>query len=68
MACITLLATPMAMATTELARAVRDEATASWQTEGNAASHPLRLNWVVVTDTTSRQHLRMHWETAAEDC
>jgi len=68
MACITLLATPMAMATTELARAVHCESTASWQTSGNAASIPLRMNWVVVTDKTGRRRLRMEWETSARDC
>jgi len=67
MACITLPATPVTMATTGLARAVGYEATSSWQMEGNAASHPLRMNWVVVTDKPGPP-LRMEWEACAGDC
>ncbi|MFZ0774574.1 MAG: hypothetical protein ACLP56_15460 [Candidatus Sulfotelmatobacter sp.] len=48
MACMTLLAPPVAMATTQLARVIRYEVSAPWQ-EQNTECQPLRMSWVVVT-------------------
>jgi len=66
MACMTLLAQPMAMATTQLARVIRYEVSAPWE-EQNSGRQPLRMNWVVVTDKSGSRRLRMQWK-AAEDC
>jgi hypothetical protein len=66
MACITLLAQPMAMATTQLARVIRYEVSAPWQ-EQNTERQPLRMNWVVVTGKNGSRALRMQW-VADKDC
>jgi hypothetical protein len=60
MACITLIARPMAMATTQLARAIRYEVTVTQQLH-NIERLPLRMNWVVVTGKDGTRALRMHW-------
>jgi hypothetical protein len=60
MACMTLLAQPMAMATTQLARAIGYEVSAPWQHE-NTERQPLRMNWVVVTGKNGSGVLRMQW-------
>ena len=67
MACITLLAPPMAMTTTQLARAVRYENAAVWQFDGLLESKPLRLSWVVVTDADGNRRLQMHWASMVEE-
>lgn len=64
MACITLFAAPMAMATTQLARVIRYDDTSTGQPEENPARNSLRMNWVVVTDTNGKRALRMEWATA----
>ncbi|HME33808.1 MAG TPA: hypothetical protein VKF84_01125 [Candidatus Sulfotelmatobacter sp.] len=64
MACITLFAQPMAMATTQLVRAIHDENTFTRQQEGKAECRPLRMNWVVVTDKSGNPQLRMQWASA----
>ena len=64
MACITLLAQPMAVATTKLARAIHYEDAYPRQSESNVERNTLRMNWVVVTDRTGQQRLRMHWTSA----
>jgi hypothetical protein len=66
MACITFLAQPMAMATTQFARVIRYEASAPWQ-EQNTRRQPLRMNWVVVTGKNGNRVLRMQWATDG-DC
>jgi hypothetical protein len=66
MACITLFAPPMAMATTQLARAVHYEA-ASQQFDGSVPRNSLRMSWVVVTDNNGNRTLRMQW-ASDEDC
>jgi hypothetical protein len=66
MACITLLAQPMAMATTQLARVIRCDVSAPWQ-EQNTERQPLRMNWVVVTGKNGSRALRMQW-VADKDC
>jgi hypothetical protein len=66
MACIALLANPLAMTTTQLARATFHEASAPWQPEFNTESPALRMNWVVIIDKQGSRHLRMNW-AADED-
>ena len=63
MACITMIA-PMAMATTQLARVVRYEETQVPQ-ETRVERTPLRMSWVVATDSNGKRTLRMCW---AADC
>jgi hypothetical protein len=60
MACMTLLAPPVAMATTQLARVIRYEVSASWH-EQDTERQPLRMNWVVVTSKNGGRRLRMQW-------
>jgi len=67
MACITLFAQPMAMATTQLARVIRYEDASPWQRESSTQHNSLRMSWVVVTGSNGRRQLRMCW-AAAEDC
>jgi len=65
MACMTLFAQPMAMATTQLARVIhREDAFA--QLEGNLERNPLRMSWVVVTDGDGGQKLQMQWTPSAD--
>ena len=66
MACMTLLAPPVAMATTQLARVFGYEASAPRQ-EQHTERHPLRMNWVVVTGKNGSRVLRMQW-VANGDC
>jgi len=66
MACLTLLAQPMAMATTQLARVIRYEVSVPWL-EQNTGRQPLRMNWVVVTGKSGSRRLRMQW-MADGDC
>ena len=61
MACITLLAQPMAMATTQLTRATRYEVSAPWHLVQDAQRNSLRMNWVVVTGKDGNRRLRMQW-------
>jgi len=66
MACMTLFAQPLAMATTQLARVVHYEDASTSQFEAKALDrNPLRMSWVVVTDRDGKPQLRMHW---ASDC
>jgi len=67
MACITLLAQPLAMATTQLVRAIPRDDAFTWQQESNAERNGLRMSWVVVTDQQGNRQLRMQWASAA-DC
>ena len=61
MACITLLAQPMAMATTLLVSAVQREENFSERVEPNVEHNSLRMSWVVVTDENGERQLRMRW-------
>ena len=63
MACMTLIA-PMAMATTQLARAVRYEETFVSQ-ETRVERTPLRMSWVVATDGNGKRTLEIEWQTSA---
>jgi len=60
MACITLTAQPLAMATTQLARAVHCECDSTWQFQ-SAERTALRMSWVVVTGSDGKPHLGMRW-------
>ena len=66
MACMTLLAQPMAMATTQLARVIRYEVPVRQQ-EPNTERKPLRMNWVVVTGKNGSRELRMQWIEAEDE-
>jgi hypothetical protein len=65
MACMTLFAQPMAMATTQLARVLPYE-DACTQLEGNPEHNSLRMSWVVVTDDNGGKKLQMQWTPSAE--
>jgi hypothetical protein len=58
MACMTLLASPMAMATTQFARVFRLRRAAPWP-EQYTGRQPLRMNWVVVTGKNRSRVLRV---------
>jgi len=60
MACIAVF-TPMAMATTQVARVIRYESAEPWILEKTMARQPLRMNWVVVTDKDGKRALRAKW-------
>jgi hypothetical protein len=66
MACITLFAQPLAMATTQLARVIRYEDVPTWQLENNAERNILRMSWVVVTDSNGNRKLQMQWTPSAK--
>ena len=61
MACITLFAQPMAMATTQLAREIRYEVSVQQQWTDDTKRQLLRMNWVVVTGKDGSRQLRMQW-------
>jgi hypothetical protein len=61
MACMTLLAQPVTMATTQLAREIPYKVSNPWQWTHNTERQPLRMNWVVVTGKNGRRQLRMQW-------
>ena len=65
MACMTLFAQPMAMATTQFARVIQYES-AFTQLEGNLERNSLRMSWVVVTDGNGGKKLQMQWTPSAE--
>lgn len=61
MACITLFAQPVAMATTQLARVFhyQDALTSPWIS--NVERRPLSMSWVVVTDNHGNRNLQIQW-------
>ena len=65
MACMTISATTMTMATNEFTRAVRQEYVTTRQMECTVERLPLRMNWVVVTDSEGATRLHMQW---SRDC
>ena len=65
MACMTLFAPPLAVATTQLSRVVRYEEASTANLEVKVDRSPLRMSWVVVTDGDGKPQLRMRW---ASDC
>jgi hypothetical protein len=60
MACITLMAPTVAMATTPLTRVIGYQLSAPQQ-QPNTERQPLRMNWVVVTGSNGSRVLRMQW-------
>ena len=62
MACRTLFAQPMAMATTQLAHVTRYEAASTSQFENRVdRSRALHMSWVVVIDGEGKSQLRVRW-------
>ena len=61
MACITLFAQPMAMATTQLARVIHNEDVLTCPWEGSVERSPLRMSWVAVTDKNGERKLQIQW-------
>jgi len=64
MACITLFA-PVAMATTQLSRVTHYEDASTLQVESNVERTPLRMSWVVATDSDGNRKLQMQWTPSA---
>ena len=62
MACIIQFAPSVTMATTQLARVIPYEPAVWPGFEANTENTPLRMNWVVVTDSNGARQLRMRWE------
>ena len=65
MACITLFAQPLTMATTQLARVVHYEVASTTQLELQVERKPLRMSWVVVTDRNGNRNLQIQWTPSA---
>lgn len=61
MACMTIFAPTMAMATNEFTRVVRQAFLDAVEMESALEHLPLRMNWVVVTDSDGNAQLRMKW-------
>jgi len=66
MACITLFARPMAMATTQLERVIQQESESTWQLNATVEPKSLSMSWVVVTDSNGGRKLRMQWVPSAD--
>jgi len=62
MACMTLFA-PVAMATTQLARAIHEEDVSCCEPELTVERNPLRMTWVLTTDEQGCRRLKMTWES-----
>ena len=65
MACMTLIAQPMTMTTTQLARAIRYDEVFTRQMESNLVQD-LRMSWVVVTDGNGNRKLQIEWARSAD--
>ena len=61
MACMTLFAQPMAMATTQLAHVIHHEDVCTCQLDGNVDRKPLSMSWVVVTEGNGNRTLQIQW-------
>jgi hypothetical protein len=68
MACMTLFAQATAMATTQFTRVISCERADLRHFDISTANQPLRMNWVVVTDSNSARQLRMQWTVSEENC
>jgi len=66
MACITLFAQPLAMATTQLTRAVHYEVAPNPQLERTVERKSLSMSWVVVTDSNGNRKLQIQWTPSAD--
>ena len=64
MACITLFAQPMAMATTQLARVIHNEDVLTSPWEGSVERSNLRMSWVLVTDGNGNRTLQIQWASS----
>ena len=65
MACITLTAQTLAMATKQLARVAHNECTPTWQFETPVERTPLHMSWVVATGNDGKARIRARWTS---DC
>ena len=63
MACITLFAPRVAMATTQLARVIHCEGVSS-PLVSNVERNSVRMSWVVVTDSAGGRQLQMQWASS----
>jgi hypothetical protein len=61
MACITMPAPPMAMATTQLNRETARETLAPIHFERDCGRRIPLMNWVVVTDSKGSRRLSINW-------
>jgi|HubBroStandDraft_4_1064222.scaffolds.fasta_scaffold629819_1 hypothetical protein len=61
MACITLFAQPMAMATTQLARVIHYDNASPGRREGTVERKSLSMSWVVATDANGNRKLQIRW-------
>jgi hypothetical protein len=61
MACITTIAPPMTMATTQFTRETARKAFAPVEFDYSSTPQSPRMNWVVVTDSNGSRRLRMNW-------
>jgi hypothetical protein len=66
MACITLIAQPVAMATTQLVRAVHYEDASIFPFDGAVERSSLCMSWVVVTDSNGNRKLQIQWIPSAD--
>ena len=66
MACITFYAQPLAMATTQLVRAVHYEVAPNTQLERTVERKSLSMSWVVVTDSNGNRKLQIQWVPSAD--
>jgi len=66
MSCITLTILDAMMTTTELMPAVSRENNTPWLPQ-NTGQKPVRMNWVVVTESDGTQRLRLNWNAAQDD-
>ncbi len=67
MACITLLAPALTMATTQFTRALPYPQALPRERDGKMDHTALRMNWIVATDDNGSRRLRVHWKSAAVD-
>lgn len=68
MACITLFAQPLAMATTttQLKHMVHDEVASIMQLERILERKPLSMSWVVVIGSNGSRQLQIQWTPSAD--
>ena len=66
MACMTLFAPPMTMATTKLAQMVYCEDASNLHFESSVKRKPVSMSWVVVTDNDGSRRLQMQWKPSAD--
>lgn len=67
MSCITVFATPAAMATRQLAQAECYDVCVSWPTETQVDRKRLSLSWVVVTDESGKRRMEARWTGSGQN-